>query len=336
MLGKLKVLILVSVLIVLSSIMLRAEGKVSGVIFGDYYYVGANHREADLEGRNGFWIRRVYFTYDNLLDEKNKIRFRMEFNQNGDFVTKGKITPYIKDAFFQRMFNKRDSIIIGISAPPTYDVIEEIWGYRDIEKTALDLQKIRDSRDFGVAFKGKKDKISYHLFLGNGSGTDVELDKGKAFYAAVGYELPKNFFIQAYGDYDYKDADNSSYVMQIFLAYKGSIFRIGAHYSYSSFEAKGANYRQDIASVFAIYKINDKSDFILRYDAMLYPNPKGESISYLPFSAKADSNLVIAGISFAPHKSIKFSPNIKYIFYSDKIEDVKSDLYVNLTFTFYF
>ena len=82
-------LILVIVVSLMLNVFIYAEGKISGVIFVDYYYVAKNHNEK-VEGRNGFWIRRVYFTYDNLLSEKFKIRFRMEFNQNGDFRRKVK------------------------------------------------------------------------------------------------------------------------------------------------------------------------------------------------------------------------------------------------------
>ena len=37
-------------------------------MFGDYYYVLAHHDET-VEGNNGFWLRRVYFTYDNTLSD---------------------------------------------------------------------------------------------------------------------------------------------------------------------------------------------------------------------------------------------------------------------------
>lgn len=337
MLSKTKLLSLVLLVSGLLVSIAYGDGKISGIVFGDYYYVAKSHRGEDLENRNGFWIRRIYFTYDNAVSERIKIRFRMEFNQNGDFVSKGKITPYIKDANFQWKINEKNLMIMGISPPPTYDVIEEIWGYRDLEKTPLDLQKIRDSRDFGLAFKGDKGKISYHLFLGNGSGTDVELDRGKVIYAAIGYEISKSLFVQAYADYDYKNEENSSYIAQLFIAHKRTNFRIGAHYSYCLFNEKDKEINQNIVSAFAIYKLNNKVDFIFRYDAMLDPNPKGESIAYLPFNATEASNLVIVAASYQPHKSIRLIPNIKYIFYGNETKkNVKSDIFFNLTFTYYF
>ncbi len=335
MLTKFVKLILGTLVMLIFSVSVHAEGKISGIIFGDYYVV-AQHHSDELEGRNGFWIRRIYFTYDNEISEKLKVRLRMEYNQNGDFKTKGKMTPYVKDAFLQWKAAEGNLFIVGISAPPTYELIEEMWGYRDLEKTSLDLHKIRDSRDFGLAYKGKKDKLDYHLFFGNGSGTDVELDKGKAVYGAISYEFHKKIFIQAYADYYYRSEEDKSYVLQLFIAHKRDSFRIGAHYSHCVFEGI-KKYEIDLASIFTVIKINERSDFIVRYDAFFDPNPKGESIAYIPFSGTGESNLIIVGISYSPHKSVRIIPNIKYVYYGDNDgDDIKSDLYANLTFSYKF
>ena len=54
-------------------------GKISGYFFGDYYYVLKSH-EADIEGRNGFQYRRVYFDYDRNLSDAFSTKFRFEMN----------------------------------------------------------------------------------------------------------------------------------------------------------------------------------------------------------------------------------------------------------------
>ncbi|MYE91137.1 hypothetical protein F4X33_19305, partial [Candidatus Poribacteria bacterium] len=43
-------------------------GKISGYFFGDYYYVLKSHN-TELEERNGFQFRRVYFDYDKNLSD---------------------------------------------------------------------------------------------------------------------------------------------------------------------------------------------------------------------------------------------------------------------------
>lgn len=245
--------------------------------------------------------------------------------------------PYIKDAFFQLILNKNNFLITEISEPPAYEVMEKIWGYRDLEKTPLNLQKIRPSRDFSLSWKGEKKNLIYHLFFGNGSGTDTEIDKGKAFYAAVGYSLSHNLFFQIYADYDYKEKDKYSYIWQIFMAHKRKSFWFGAHYSHSVFKNDNRRYDNDIASIFSVIKLNEKSDLISRFEAMLDPSPKDSSVAYVPFNSSASFNMVIAWISYIPNKSIKLIPNIKYVFYdSETKEKINSDMYINLTFVYLF
>ncbi|MFQ5627394.1 MAG: hypothetical protein ACE5I1_01435, partial [bacterium] len=62
------------------------DSKFSGYMFGDYYWFAGNH-EPEIQDRNGFWLRRVYFTYDKILDESFSTRLRLEM-ANPDGITK--------------------------------------------------------------------------------------------------------------------------------------------------------------------------------------------------------------------------------------------------------
>src|SRR6185503_4120575 len=42
--------------------------KISGLMFGDYFWVATDHRDA-IEDQNGFWFRRIYLTYDQKFSE---------------------------------------------------------------------------------------------------------------------------------------------------------------------------------------------------------------------------------------------------------------------------
>jgi len=70
----------------------------SGYMFGDYYYVAASHNP-DLEERNGFWLRRIYFTFDQEIAEGWSVRLRTEMSQPGDFTSGSKMNPVVKDAY---------------------------------------------------------------------------------------------------------------------------------------------------------------------------------------------------------------------------------------------
>jgi len=72
-------------------------GKISGLMFGDYYMVVANH-DSSIVGSNGFSFRRIYFTYDNDIGEKISFRERMEMDSAGDFSTATRLlVPFIKE-----------------------------------------------------------------------------------------------------------------------------------------------------------------------------------------------------------------------------------------------
>ena len=59
-------------------------GSISGYMVGEYYYVAEQH-DCEIEGRHGFWFRRIYFTYNNSLADSFNMRLRLEMNSSSDF-----------------------------------------------------------------------------------------------------------------------------------------------------------------------------------------------------------------------------------------------------------
>lgn len=174
------------------SVLYAQSGKISGYMFGDYYYVVANHNE-ELEDNNGFWFRRIYLTYDHGLSEDFAVRFRIEMNSAGDFSSQSKLTPVVKDAYL-KWKHARHRILVGISSTPTWAVVEKVWGYRSVEKTPLDLQRFGSSRDFGLAIKGSLDqqqRWNYHFMFANGSSNGSENNKGKKCSLLYRANLPR-------------------------------------------------------------------------------------------------------------------------------------------------
>ncbi|MDE0040571.1 MAG: hypothetical protein OXT74_00915, partial [Candidatus Poribacteria bacterium] len=81
-------LISIVVLMVSSTAALADGGKISGLYFGDYYYIAAHHNE-DLKSRNGFWTRRVYLTNDQKLNETISSPVRFEMNSPDGMAAEG-------------------------------------------------------------------------------------------------------------------------------------------------------------------------------------------------------------------------------------------------------
>ena len=155
--------------------------KISGLVFGDYYDVAENHRD-DLEGQNGFWIRRLYFTYDHTLSKALSLRVRLEANSKGDFKSTGVNTPYVKDAWLKWTFGAH-ALTVGLAPTPNIDFVDAFQGYRSVEKSPLDLYRWDSSRDLGLVLQGglgKDRRTRYSVQFGDGSGTGSETDASKS------------------------------------------------------------------------------------------------------------------------------------------------------------
>jgi len=184
--------------------MAQTTSKVDGVIFGDYYYNLAHHQAAEKD-RNAFAFRRIYFTFENNITDAIKVRFRLE-SESEKFGESKKINPFVKHAFLQwsGLLPKQD-LYVGMIETNAFKNSEELWGYRSIEKTIMDLNKISSSADLGVALKGDilGSVVHHWLAVYNGTGYgSSELDR----YKKVGYALwitpVRGLIIEGYGDYE--------------------------------------------------------------------------------------------------------------------------------------
>lgn len=329
------------------------SGEIKGYMFAEYYAV-LNHNsgsidDGGIEGRHGFWFRRIYFTYDNKISDTIKTRLRLEFNSPGKlpFDSGEKLVPAIKDAFLAFKISGQE-LVTGIISTPTWGrTVEDFWGYRSVEKTPLDLMKLGSSRDFGIALKGdfnKKGTASYMIMFGNGASNKGETDKHKKFYGALTFKPSKRLILEAYGDYENQPSDRTYYVLQGFGGYKGDWGRIGAQIAMRKYEHGDSGDTYNILSCFAVIKASKDVDVLLRFDSMsgdgFESNFRGSGISYIPFATNpgAAFNLIIGGLSYQVAKNVWLIPNIKYAFYGDPDDGDKpeEDIYSNLTLWFKF
>ncbi len=294
--------------------------KISGYMFGDFYWVAANHH-SDLVDRTGFWFRRIYLTFDYGISDDFSTRLRFEMSSPGDFTTSAKMSPSVKDAYLKWKISSH-AIVFGLSGTPTWGIIEKLWGYRSVEKTPLDLQKgFGSSRDLGIALKGTFDEdksVYYHFMLGNGHGTKSEVNKQKKIFLSLGYNR-KPLVVEGYADWgDSPGENNSIYTLQGFAAYKTDLWRAGIQFAQQTRQmgTGSADLNLKIASIFAAYKISEKVSIFGRFDHMFEPNPKGESISYIPFSDTAKSNFIVGGVDITPVKNVHIIPNVEAVLYS--------------------
>ena len=336
---KIQMISLFCMLMIFSNVKAQDSGKISGYMFGDYYYVAKNHSKK-IEGDNGFWFRRIYITYDRKLSKEFKIRFRMELNSPGDFKTKDKLKPAAKDAYLKWTRNNH-SIIFGISPTPTWDVIEKIWGYRSVVKTPLDLQKFGSSRDFGIVFKGALDsgkKLSYHLMIANGNSNSSEVGGGKKVLFSLTARPGGGVVLEAYADADDRKGGKRRYTLQGFAGVEGKKSRIGLQFARQA-RRNGPSADDtilQILSVFGTAQLSHKTWLFARLDRTFDPNPDGAKISYIPFAPNAESTFIVTGLDFRPIKDVHIMPNVELVLYGGTDSGVTPDSDIIPRLTWYY
>lgn len=319
-------------LLLLLSCPILAQEKpvtISGVVFADYY-AAVSHHDPGVEGMNGFWIRRGYLTFDRALSEQLSAQLRFEVNQAGDFQTNANLEPYVKDAFVRWRRSPALEVVGGLSPSPAISPVERVWGYRSVERTALDLQRMINTRDLGLAVLGAAGRIRYHAQVGNGAAVGSETNEGKKLAASVSLLPTASTLLDVYADHDDRPGTTDRTTVQLLAALTNERMRAGVQLGRQIRE--GAN-DLDVASLFAVYHLGAKYSLIGRVDRNFDPNPEGERIAYLPFDPARKSFFFLAGVDWKLHKNLSVIPNVEYVLYDGGGDD---DLFARVTANFTF
>lgn len=321
------------------------NGEFSGLLFGDYYWMASNNNE-EIEGENGFWIRRIYLTYDRDLSDSFSTRIRLEMNSEGDFTTSSKLLPVVKDAYL-KWKSGGHSVLAGISSTPTFALSEDVWGYRSVEQAPLDLFDFGSSRDFGIAATGKlgaEGRLRYNLMFGNGNSNKSEVNKGKKWMLSLAYYLTSRFVIEGYVDWNDQTGNTDTYTYKGFAGYQSESFNAGFVYArqtrdnFFTSEVQNTDLELDIVSAFANFAISQKTTGLLRVDHIFEPNPDLIDNDYLPFNAEAESTLLLAGLDIELDEHVHLIPNIETILYGKNSagETPATDILPRMTLFFTF
>ncbi len=327
-------------------------------MFGDYFYnIARDTSIGDLSNTalngnkdlNGFQFRRIYFTYDYKISDMFDTRFRLEADQSAN-TSNGKIGIAVKDAYlkWKNIFNGSD-LIIGLQPTPAFQVSEDVWGYRTLEKTILDLRGIVSSRDLALSLKGKFDnsgKINYWVMIGNNSGNSPEVDKYKRIYGHLYFKLSENILVTVYGDLKFRpsftvnsiELGNNDISTAVFAGYDSKDkFAAGVEgflqlrdNGYSEPTSTSVIYNTKKAlgfSVFGSYNFTNVTSAVLRYDRF-DPNIDSDFIG--------DSrNYFVASLVFKPDPRVSIMPNVLIETY-ESVPGRNFDASVTGRITFYY
>lgn len=296
--------------------------KISGTVFGDYYGF-AEHHLPEWEGQHGFWLRRVYLTYDHTLSESFAMRLRLEMNSNGKLAG-GSLTPYVKDAYLRWNVHGRQALTLGIQPSLTFDFVESVWGLRHVEKTPLDLYRWDSSRDTGVTLSGPVNAAGtakYAVQAGNDSGNNAETDAQKGFRASARYEPKQGLAVEVMAGHANRANDADRTTAQVFAGWRAPRLRAGAQYSFQRRRSTAGETDLDLVSGFGVFAIRPRLEAFARVDRVADSCADCGAIDYLPIATTHPFTTVIAGVDYAlhssPQSSVRISPNVEWVHYRD-------------------
>ena len=302
------------ILIVLSIIgFMFAEGKIGGVTYFDY----SNTEEA-----SGFNFERQYFGYGGDISDKVSYKILFDVGRN---ALDTRLSAYLKKAQinYKSSLGKFNFGLIGMN---TYAVQESNWGYRFIEKSAIDKNGFSATADIGVGFsKSLIDNLNLSLLFVNGEGfKKPQGDKYHkiAFNATYGEgNLNKNDGYNAGLVYTTESTDTDPTTMaSVFGGFAGMGLRLGGEYDMLT---KGS-VESNIISVSANYTVRDNIDIFARYD-MVDDNDD---------TNKNGENYLVTGIVLTCNGGISIAPNLRMTNYENTANESETEYKVNFQFKF--
>jgi hypothetical protein len=319
-----------------------SSDKFSGVVFGDYYYFKSDNVAA-FSGQQGFWFRRIYFTYDHTFSPTITTRFRLEASSNGKLASPtATISPIIKDAWVRWAYSGKHQLMLGISPTATIEFVDGFFGLRHVEKTPIDLYRFDSTRDFGVSFSGPlnaNNTVQYTAQFGNDSGNGSEIDKYKAVRFAVRYVSNPGLVAEGFYAYYRKPLSANRMTVQAFAGYQNPKGRVGIQYVHHTRQpgagTTNAEITINVVSGFGVWIIRPNKFTVFGRLDHSDANPDAAGIDYLPISRSAPFNLGVAGVEYYIHPSVRFSPNVEWVRYGTSMSGAaapaRNDLVYRLT-----
>ena len=209
------------------------KGRLWGYSFGDFIYKvqgdtlywGKTEYAGLKKNSIGSNLRRLYLGYDYKITENFVAKVLME-GTGTTLTSDGKFTFAIKTGYLEWnnfvSFLPNASVKLGLIPTPIFNFPEKTWGYRSVEKDALDLRGLGKLVDQGFSFSTDfdKDKNSgLTFFMGNGTGNKPGIDK----YLEYSGSIYKKFYhhqitLELMGDYLQKNEQESTAILRGFFS----------------------------------------------------------------------------------------------------------------------
>ena len=316
------------ILLTYISISIAADGKIGGVTYFDY----TNSKE-----KSAFDFKRQYFSYG--IEISDEVKFRVVFDvgrtdvgtvlmkDGGEKSEDTRLVAFLKKAQIDHR-TSYGKISMGLIGMNTYNIQEKNWGYRFIEKSAIDKYKFSSTADLGIGFsRVLVNQLKMSLQVVNGEGyKNPQSDKYHkiAFNSTYGeHNLVKNSGFNAGVVYTTEQTDDKPNSMaSLFGGFAGMGLRLGGQFNM----LKKGGIESQIISVSSNYSMTDKLDAFVRYDMF---DPNTDEID----GWKDNSTYLIAGIQLSCGNGLLVAPNIRMESYEDDL-DSATEYKINFQFKF--
>jgi len=287
----------------------QAQVEGSGTLKGKAYFDLARGLSDANEDMLTFNFRRIYFTYNLEMSENITGRFRTDIEDIG-----GYLTTYMKHAYVNSSVNQQVSLRAGQQGTILFGTIEDIWAYRQVEKTMEDLFKIRSSADFGLSGSIKAGGMAtIKGMVSNGEGYhDPDDDAYRKAMEVQGILTPidgltvsAHFGLNGYDEDNDPDTTNDQEditTMDLGVGYEGEAFAVGGSFVNQS------NYRgntdQDATGFwgFGRYSLMDSPISLLGAYYSFDPNTDLDD---------DETSYFLVGLDYMPGKGLSIIPNFR-------------------------
>lgn len=287
---------IVGLIILLHSGIQAASSKVSGVTFMHYSFKNVDE--------NGFHINRAYLTYENRVSEV--LSYTLQMDVAKDDVSA--YSAYMKTAKvdWKTAFGK---LTLGLQTMNMFKVQENTWGYRFIEKSAMDLGKFSSSADLGLGWSYAVGPVNTSLMITNGAGyKKAENDGYKKISTRfhLGQAKLKEGYnaglVGSFEGFDYgAELNGNSLVVGGFAGFAVGPAVIGAEYS----ERRVSAATETISYIMSTYGrigMNEEIELFLRADHM---DPNADQ------TEDADTYIIAGGI-YNLVEGLTLAPNLRF------------------------
>jgi len=302
-----RIIIVISVF----AMLIAADTKIGGTTYFDY---------ASGETQSGFNFNRQYIAFSGKASDDLKYKVIFDVGR----VAGEPLIAFLKKAQidYKTTFAKVSMGLIGMN---TYGVQEKNWGYRFIEKSAIDKNGYSSTADIGVGFSKSMSKdLNISIQIVNGEGYKVpQQDKHHKISINATYgegKLNKNdgYNVGLVYSTEASDTDPTN-MMSLFGGYASSGLRVGAEYNTKT----TGNDKLSLISLCANYAFKEDMGLFFRYD--MDGGDQDDSTD--------GDNYLIAGAVLNCGSGLSVAPNIRMKSYNNNAEST-SEYKINVQYKF--